>query len=398
MINKIYKNVRTVIRKNLVPDPYFGAKYACSPYASCLHACKYCDGRAEKYHIQGDFEKDITIRKNFIDVFSREVSKLREPGTISFGSGVSDPYQIVEKEEKFFRTCIPLLSDTNLSLSFMTKSSLILRDLDILTPFAQQGKLQIMVSIAHIDDDIRKIFEPNASPINERFEILRKFKSLGAYVGILAMPFLPFISDTNTAIEQLLIEAKKIGVDFIMPGGLTLRPGRQKDLYFSIISEYYPHLVDKYKIMYSENRQSGSPLNRFGKRLSDNYWDLINKYNLNSQIEHTYFKKNYALYDELFILLNHMKNLYINSDRIDILKNAYKQYSFWLQNEKKKFNRQRSMKFQQLEDITRYSLFEKRLIFDNDKLLNFLSIVTQKDKCFDYHSKSIMNFDLNYMK
>ncbi len=387
MVNKIYKNVNKIIRKNLLPDPYFGAKYACSPYASCLHACKYCDGRAEKYHVEGNFEKDITIRKNFVEIFSKDLANLREPGTISFGSGISDPYQVIEEDEEFFRDCIPLLYDTNLSLSFMTKSSLILRDIDILTPLAEKGKLQIMVSIAHIDDTIRELFEPNASPINERFEILQRFKEIGAYTGVLAMPFLPGISDSRESIEALLRASIKAGADFVMPGGLTLRPGRQKDMYLSVIEKHYPELSGLYTEMYSEERLSGGPSNIYQKSLSEKYWTLIEKYGINSQVEHRFYRSNYALYDEIFILLNHMKNIYINSDRINILKSAYKKYCHWLQTEKKKFNRQRSLKYTQLEDMTKYALFEKKIIFNNDRLINFLLEATSKDHFFDYRSR-----------
>lgn len=390
MINRIYKNVKNVIRKSAMPDPYFVSKYACSPYASCLHACKYCDGRAEKYHVEGDFEKDITIRQNFAEIFRRDLKRVREPGTISFGSGISDPYQLVEEHEMFFRRLIPSLYGTNLSLSFMTKSSLILRDIDLLKPFAQSGKLQIMVSIAHVDDNIRQIFEPNASSITDRFNVLQHYKEIGAYVGVLAMPFLPGVSDSEKSISMLFSKAVETGVDFVMPGGLTLRPGRQKNLYFSIIRDHFPVLLELYTDMFRENRSSGSPAKNYQDRLSSLYWKLMEKYQLNPHVEHKFFKQNYPLYDEILILLNHMTKIYSSSDRINLLKSAYRAYSKWLLIEKKKFNRQRSLKYTQLEDITRYALFEKQLIFKNDKLLSFLEKAVSPDHYFDYLTKSLI--------
>lgn len=104
-----------------------------------------------------------------------------------------------------------------------------------------------MVSLTFTNDKEREIIEPFASSVEERMNVLSKFSKAGLSTGLLAMPFLPYITETEDNIITLFKQAKEAGVDFVMPSGLTLRPGIQKEGYFKLIEEHYPAHLDAYK-------------------------------------------------------------------------------------------------------------------------------------------------------
>ncbi len=139
--NPIYRTINKAIKKDLFPDPYFVAKYHFSPYMACEHACVYCDGRAEKYFVEGDYEKDIVVRKNLIEILAKELPKMREPGIISIGSGISDVYQPIEKEEKLVQKSAELLLQYDFGVTVLTKSSLVERDLDLWSELNRKKKV-----------------------------------------------------------------------------------------------------------------------------------------------------------------------------------------------------------------------------------------------------------------
>ncbi|MDD3052135.1 MAG: radical SAM protein, partial [Candidatus Cloacimonetes bacterium] len=260
MIKKKYTFPKKIIRKNLHPDSFLLIKYGFSPYRACQHACKYCDGRAEKYFITGDFEKDIEIRKNLPEILTKEIGKLRERGFIVAGSGVSDPYQQSEITEKIMRSAAQIILDNGLPMIVLTKSALVLRDIDLYKQINTNSRMILMVSLTFSNDEERKIFEPYASPVEERLRVLSEFSKQGIPVGVLMMPLLQGISDTDTNVNELLFKIAEIGVDFIVPGSLTLRPGIQKNTFSSVIERHYPQLIDEYRLLYAENRASGNSI------------------------------------------------------------------------------------------------------------------------------------------
>jgi len=386
-INKYYKEIKTAIRKHKLADHYFVSKYSFSPYMACEHGCKYCDGRAEKYYVEGDYEKDIVIRKNLPEVLERELSKLREKGVIFIGSGISDSYQPVEKDEKLMQKCAEILSQSDFTVTVLTKSSLIMRDLDIWKKVHQKNGFVLMISLTFLDDELRKIFEPGASSVQERIETLKVFKTAGIPVGIAAMPFLPFINDSEKQISDFLNIMKEINVDFIMPASLTLRPGKQKETFLKIIDKYFPELTSKHKDLYRKNLQSGMPLYSYRKK----FYPLVNRKILERNIPlfqpHFIYKNKLPLYDEIHILMNHLCELYENRN-VDItpLRKSLNNYTKWLLDEKSVFNRRRKLSHKALEDklIEMINSEEFLQIIKNRKLFEFLKKIVIDRKTFDY--------------
>jgi len=264
-VNRHYKEVKTALRKGNLANEFNLGKYGFSPYSACQHGCIYCDGRAEKYFVEGEFNKDIVIRKNLPELLAKEMKNLKEPGFISIGSGISDAYQPVEESEQLMKRCAEEIAVTDFPVTLLTKSSLVMRDIDAWSEVHRRSGFLLMVSLTFLDDTLRSTFEPGASSVEERLEMIKAFKKAGMYVGVLAMPFIPFISDTDENMQSLFKKLKSLNVDFIMPGGLTLRPGRQKDVFMELIKREYPGHLKGIEEIYKENRQSGNSISRLDR-------------------------------------------------------------------------------------------------------------------------------------
>ncbi len=383
-----YRQPKKLIRKSNFSDPYFVSKYAFSPYMACSHACKYCDGRAEKYYVEGDFETDIVVRQNIPELLEQELPKLRENGTIIIGSGISDPYQNIEEREQLMRASLQIMIEHSFSVSVMTKSHLILRDLDLIKQIHQQSGFCLMVSLTFTDDEERKVFEPGASSVEERLAMIQKFKQNGIPIGVLTMPFIPFISATEPNIEKLFRKLKDLQVDFIMPGDLTLRPGRQKETFLKIIQQQYPELNSRFESLYRENKVSGAPLSSYSKNIYAQCEQLLGKLGITPEIPHAIYQGKFPLYDEAFILLHHMKNLY-HRKGIDILplKRELAALTDWLKVQKPIFNRKRSWNQDCLEKEFIAALEDNnKPLIKNEKLNSFLRKILKDKKIFDYRT------------
>ncbi len=351
----------------------------------CSHACTYCDGRAEKYFVEGNFSQDIRVRTNIPKLLEMELPKLREIAPIHLSSGISDIYQEQEKKYKLTRACSEILHEYDFHISLITKSSLVLRDIDNWTKVNKKGGFTLQMTLTTLDDNVRKIMEPCASSVNERLETIKAYKDAGCSVGIFMMPLLPGISDGKKSIEDLLEKLTELNVDYITPGALTLRPGRQKDFYLSKISECYPHLIDDYNNIYRENRASGSPSSLYLKKLGRIMDRTFN--NLVTLPPHYYYRNSMPLYCELIILLEHMIQLYRYRDiNVTSLETAYKKIKTFLSDEKRNFNRKRTLPGNYIDENLKFLLSTKAFnnIINNDKLTNFIEKVILDRKIFNY--------------
>lgn len=392
-ITKNYKTVKKLLKKNIFANPFTVSKYSFSPYMACQHGCVYCDGRAEKYYVEGDFEKNIVVRKNTPELLQKELTRLRETGPISIGSGITDVYQPLEEKEQLMKQCAKILLEHKYPVSLMTKSSLILRDLNLWKKINETSGFQLAISLTTIDDKLRKIFEPGASSIEERLEVIKIFKENRITVGVLALPLLPLITDTTENIINLYDTLKELKVDFIMPNGLTLRPGKQKNFFIKSIEKNFPALLNDINNLYIENKFSGSPVKSYSNNLLQKISKITPQYKIPIQIPHYTYKNKLPNYDEIFILLSHMFELYqLKGINTKPLYKAFTNYSNWLKSEKKIFNRKRSITQTELENkfITLLDSNEFITILNNSKLLHFMKEVILNNKTFDYRLLSLI--------
>ena len=380
-------NIKSLIRKQDLADFFTISKYGFSPYRACEHGCIYCDGRAEKYYIEGEFDKDIVIRKNVPELLSQEIVKIRERGFLSIGSGVSDVYQPVEKREMIMRRCAEILVKTEMPVVIMTKSSLIMRDLDLWAQLNKKSRFLLMMSLATTDDKLREKFEPGASPVRERLETLQRFKDAGCSTGVLVMPLLPCITETEMNLDALIDAVSQVGVDLFMPGGLTLRPGIQKETFLNTLRLYSPELIDKYEQIYAKNLPSGAQSSFWRARIQLLYQRAIKRSGVSPVIPHTIFKGHVSLYEEVYLVLSLMKIAYeyrgVDTRR---LTKAIELYRGWVIEKRKPISRSRKLSFDLVDAALKNicTSDEIRTIVQNEKTAEFIKSIVLHRKVFDF--------------
>jgi DNA repair photolyase len=380
-----------LLRPADLPDNFTRSLYKIAPYRGCAHGCRYCDGRAERYYVEGDFEQDIEVRATIPSRLAAELPGLRERGVVSFGSGVTDPYQPLERDTTITGRCASLLAETEYALpaQVMTKSSLALRDLPKWKRLNERAGFVLLVSITSLDEGLRETMEPGASPFDERLATLRAFKESGCAVGALAMPFLPGLSDDEASIRRLYGALGEVGVDFVMPGGLTLRPGRQKEFYLKALSTYRPELLDPTLALFSEERPSGAPYAAASKALFQRIAPIRRESGIPYLLPHRVFARFIPPHDSLRLLFLDMIELY-GERGIDTkaLARSAEAYDAWLLSLRRSFRRKRSLSKSWLEERFSEAARDGELdrVLANARLASFSRRVNLEGARLDYSS------------
>jgi DNA repair photolyase len=239
-------------------DSWFVSRYGMNFYRGCAHSCVYCDGRSERYRVEGVFGEDVAVKINAVDVLRRELKPIGrraklKPGYILLGGGVGDSYQPVDETYQLARRALQLLCEYRWPVHILTKSALVERDIDIIKRINQQNRAIVSFSFSSANDEVSAIFEPHVPPPSERLKTLAAFKKEGVACGMFLLPVIPFITDTPEMIGETLRKAREAGVDFVIFGGMTLKAGRQKDHFYKILSEKHPELVAKCEEIYKAN-------------------------------------------------------------------------------------------------------------------------------------------------
>lgn len=378
------------LRRGALPDAFTYSLFACPPYRGCGHGCAYCDGRAEKYYVEGDFARDIVVREDLPDRLQAELPRLREWGAVSLGSGITDAYQPCEDRCRLARRIAQVLADMPreglrpLPVVILTKSARILEDLDLWARINAQAAVLVLVSITSLDERVREVFEPGASPFPERLEILRRFKARGCLVGALAMPFLPGITDDPDGMAALFQAVEETGADFLLPGGLTLRPGRQKDHFLSVLRSFRPELLPDYLDIYREDRPSGAPAREFGKAWTERLARVPRK--LPWLLPHAGFRRLLDPPDELAVLFRQMGGLYgARGADVRPLAQAADRYEAWLKACRTEFRRRRTLPAGWLAQRLRQAAEDGELarVLENPKLACFAQRVVLERAVLD---------------
>lgn len=256
MISEIH--AKSILRKQKKIDSWFLSSYGMNLYRGCSHQCAYCDGRAEKYQVSGDFGEDIEVKVNCIDVLQRELDPKRKrtpwkSGYMLIGGGVCDSYQPLEKKYQLTRQALQLLQEHPFPVHLLTKSCLIERDIDLIEALHEKRRAVVSMSFSSVDDAISRVFEPHADLPSQRLQTLARFKQRGIPIGIFLMPLIPFITDVPKKMNDTMQAARDIGVDFMVISGMTLKPGRQMEHFFTVLDAYQPALRLEYGIIYNNN-------------------------------------------------------------------------------------------------------------------------------------------------
>lgn len=214
-------------------------------YRGCTHGCIYCDSRSKCYGIAHDFE-DIEVKQNAPELLERALHSKRKKCMIGTGS-MCDPYLQAERELKLTRRCLELIDQYEFGVAIQTKSTLFLRDMDLLCSINQKTKAVVQMTLTTYDESLCKLIEPAVSTTKERFEALLQCKKEGIPTVVWLSPILPFINDTEENIRGILEYCLEAGVKGIIcfGMGLTLREGNREHFY-QALEKHFPGLKSQY--------------------------------------------------------------------------------------------------------------------------------------------------------
>lgn len=234
---------KSVLNKVNYGSQWFGTDYNMNLYRGCHHGCIYCDSRSQCYHID-DFDQ-VRGKENALTILENELMKKRKKGVIGIGA-MSDTYNAFERQYQITRQALKLISKYGFGVSIDTKSDLIVRDIDVLKEINEKNDVIIKVTITTPHDDLSKIIEPNVCVSSKRFSAVKQLSDSGIFIGILLTPVLPFITDQEEDIKQLVKLAYEAGAKFIYTYmGMTLREN-QRDYYYEKLDLNFKGLKQKY--------------------------------------------------------------------------------------------------------------------------------------------------------
>lgn len=244
--NVNYRKVecKSLLNKSGISD------YAVNCYSGCAHGCVYCYARfATRFtHPREPWGKFVDVKENAIQVLTKEV-KRRPAGNVMLSS-VCDAWQPVEEKTLLTRQCIEILIQHRFSLHTLTKNALAARDLDLL----KQGDTEFGVTITTPDASIASLIEPGASTPEARFELLQTAKSQGLKTMAFIGPLMPFLTDTEQNITDILKNVKDIGVDSFIVDKLNLRYGVWPDI-LKLLKAHYPTLLPEYRKIFFDQAE-----------------------------------------------------------------------------------------------------------------------------------------------
>ena len=237
------------------------AKNGMNIYRGCLHGCIYCDSRSLCYQMNHKFE-DVEVKANAVELLENALRRKRNKCMIGTGA-MSDPYMPIEEKLGNMRKCLEVIERYGFGVTMITKSTKVLRDLDLLKKINEKSKCVVQMTLTTYDEDLCRIVEPNVETTYERFRALEILRDNGIPTVVWLCPILPFINDTEENIRGILdycVRAKVKGIiNFDM--GVTLRDGN-REYFYKKLDEHFPGLKEKYIRMYGNSYQLSSPNSR----------------------------------------------------------------------------------------------------------------------------------------
>ena len=239
---------------NRVPDasrvPF---RWTINPYRGCTHSCHYCFARAFHAYLDlgvgEDFSTKIVVKTNVAEVLRRELAAARWTGEAVAMGTATDPYQHCEGRYRLTRRVVEALADFANPMSMLTKSTLILRDLDVFRRLHEVADVTVSMSVGTLDEEVRRVVEPGTPPGRRRLEILGRFADAGIRTSVLVAPILPGLTDDDEHLDAVLAAAARAGVERAAPIVLHVRSSI-RDHFVPWLERTYPELVPLYRDLY----------------------------------------------------------------------------------------------------------------------------------------------------
>jgi DNA repair photolyase len=249
---------KTILNRSSISD------YCLNCYTGCAHGCVYCYARfMQRFHPHPEpWGQFVDVKVNAVEVLERQLHRAR-PGAV-FVSSACDGWQPIEAQRTLTRRCCELLVKRGFQVDVLTKSALVLRDLDILSGH----NARIGVTVTTLDEHLTALWEPEGSSVEERFRVLEAAHRAGLETAIMFGPLLPFFSDSQAGIEALFQRAADLAIDVIWVDALNARP-RVWPAVAALLQEKFPELRERYRRLLFEAETREAYLAQLRNRVVD---------------------------------------------------------------------------------------------------------------------------------
>jgi DNA repair photolyase len=235
---------RSVITRNNSPD--VGFETSLNPYRGCEHGCIYCYARPTHEYLGFsaglDFESKIMVKTNAPELLRAELESPHwQPQTLVM-SGVTDPYQPIEKKLRITRGCLEALAKFRNPVAIITKNRLVTRDIDLLSDLAGCNAIAVNISVTSLDPKLQRVLEPRTSSPQARLDAVRQLRSAGIPTGVMVAPIIPGLTDHE--VPRILDACAKAGAQFAAYTIIRL-PWAVAPLFEHWLEEHFPDRKEK---------------------------------------------------------------------------------------------------------------------------------------------------------
>lgn len=245
------------------------------PYVGCYYGCKYCYGIGDE-EIPEPYHPKIGVKTNLPNMLKNRLSAFIQKIPVALGA-VSEPYQPAEEEFKIARTCIEIIAENSNPLQIFTKSSLILRDVELISEYSQKDLCAVTVTISTIDRSINGLFEPQAQSVGERLNLISELRKHDVLCGVSLAPIIPYVNDLPGQLEDVFKSAKEVGAEYLIPCGLAIKSKVVEKRILDILNKHYQEIAIRYKALYDRDYL---PALTYSKRIVGYIQKLAKKYKL----------------------------------------------------------------------------------------------------------------------
>ena len=228
-------------------------EWTVNPYRGCSHACVYCFARKTHTYLDFDagldFDSQVVVKINAAEVLRKELARPSwQRQHVALGTN-TDPYQRAEGRYQLMPGIIGALADSGTPLSILTKGTLLARDIPLLKHAAAQVPVGVGISLAMTDERLSEAVEPGTPGPRARLKLVSRLRDAGLPCGVMAMPILPWLSDSDEALDSLFGSLVAAGATGVTAGALYLKPGT-REWFMQWIAREHPQLAGKYRRLY----------------------------------------------------------------------------------------------------------------------------------------------------
>lgn len=227
-------------------------------YRGCSHGCIYCDARSDCYQMDHAFE-DIEVKENAPELLEAALKSKRRRCMIGTGA-MCDPYLHIERELEITRKCLEIIEKYGFGVTVLTKSDLIMRDIELLEEINKNAKTVVQMTLTTADEELCRVLEPNVCTTARRAEVLSEMKKRGIPTVVWLTPLLPFINDTEENVRSIIKKCAEAGVFGIVSFGMgmTLRSG-DREYFYAQLDRHFPGLKQRYIQKFGNAYELASP-------------------------------------------------------------------------------------------------------------------------------------------